>query len=62
MPVYKILCPDCGNEYLTLVMEGARVPQVWVCSHCKGRDGRISEKEVQTSHPWSGSAMESCCG
>ncbi|MXX64378.1 MAG: hypothetical protein F4Y75_08095 [Acidimicrobiia bacterium] len=62
MPVYKIVCPDCGYEYLTLVMEGARVPRVWVCSQCKGRNGRVAEDTVETAHPWSGPAMESCCG
>ena len=37
MPVLSIVCPDCRHEYRSLVLEGAKVPAVWVCPECTGR-------------------------
>ena len=62
MPVLLIACPDCGHEYRTLVAEGARVPAVWVCPSCKGRDGEVLGEVMGTDHPWAGSSMDACCG
>jgi len=37
VPVWELVCPDCGHTFRSLVMEGARVPAVWVCSACGSR-------------------------
>ena len=62
MPVLLIACPDCGHEYRTLVVEGARVPAVWVCPGCKGREGEVIAEVAGSGHPWSGTSMDACCG
>jgi len=62
VPVLLIGCPDCGHEYRTLVVEGARVPTVWVCPGCKGREGEVLEEAVRSDHPWCGPSMDACCG
>ena len=61
MPVLLIACPDCGHEYRTLVVEGARTPAVWVCPDCKGRKGEVVEQVAGADHPWSGASMGDCC-
>ncbi|MXY77502.1 MAG: hypothetical protein F4Y40_10585 [Acidimicrobiia bacterium] len=62
MPVLLIACPDCGHEYRTLVVEGARVPAVWVCPDCKERKGEVIGEVAGSGHPWSGPSMDVCCG
>ncbi len=62
MPLLKIACPDCGDEYQTLVVEGARIPTVWVCAKCKRRNGRVVEiLKDDNGHPWAGPSMDTCC-
>jgi len=60
VPVLEIACPDCGLRYQTLVVEGGRVPTVWVCPDCKGRKGEVLGEVPKSDHPWAG-AMKSCC-
>lgn len=62
MPVLRIVCPDCRNEYRSLVVAGAKVPTVWVCPECSGRGARVAEVLHGTNHPWSGESMDECCG
>lgn len=63
MPVLQLACPDCGNEFRSLVMEGAKVPEVWVCSKCGSRRAEPHGFDEQTKHPWTdGSVSCSCCG
>lgn len=62
MPVLRIVCPDCRNEYPSLVVAGARVPTVWVCPECSGRRARVAEVLNEANHPWSGETMDDCCG
>ena len=37
MPVYAILCPDCGHTARSVVLAGCKMPSEWVCVHCDGR-------------------------
>lgn len=61
MPVLVIECPDCGHDYHSLVVEGAKVPDVWACSQCGGR--RAAPKtQIESTHPWASSCMDGCCG
>lgn len=62
MPVLLIRCPDCDHQYRSLVAPGARVPKVWVCSKCRGRDAQPVGQEPESPHPWSDHAMDGCCG
>lgn len=62
MAVLRIACPDCGSEYRSLVVAGAKVPTVWVCSECSGRRARVAEVLHDSNHPWSGKSMDDCCG
>ena len=62
MPVLNIECPDCGHEYRSLVLEGARVPTVWVCPECAGRRAEVAGVITESHHPWAGDAMDTCCG
>jgi transcription elongation factor Elf1 len=62
MPVLLISCPDCGHQYRSLVVEGTRVPPVWVCSRCGG-DSAAPEGDTDGSgHPWADACMDGCCG
>lgn len=62
MPVLSIVCPDCRHEYRSLVIEGARVPKVWVCPECAGRRAEVAGVIGEASHPWAGDSMDACCG
>ncbi len=62
MPVLRIVCPDCGHQYHSLVVAGARVPAVWVCPECSGRRAEIAETIPDGGHPWAGRSMDACCG
>ncbi|MGH8760457.1 MAG: FmdB family zinc ribbon protein [Burkholderiales bacterium] len=36
MPVYQLLCPDCGHRFSGMVFAGTREPEKWVCAECGG--------------------------
>jgi ribosomal protein L37AE/L43A len=61
MPVLDLRCPDCGHEFRSLVMEGCKVPDVWVCSACGSRRARPTATTEITDHPWSGGPSCGCC-
>jgi hypothetical protein len=61
MPVLILRCPDCGHEFRSLVMEGAKVPKVWTCAECGGRRAEPHGTEVGR-HPFAGGASCGCCG
>ena len=62
MPVLDLRCPDCGHGFRSLVMEGAKVPEVWVCSACGSRRAHPEHTVEVTDHPWSGGRSCGCCG
>jgi hypothetical protein len=62
MPVLRIRCPDCGHEYRSLVMPDARVPPVWSCSGCGGRNAQPLEPDERAAHPLADGSGCSCCG
>lgn len=51
MPVYTILCPDCGHEFKSLVLKGTRMPQEWTCSQCGSRRPQPNLDKVPEPHP-----------
>ena len=61
MSVLRIACPDCGAEYRSLVVAGAKVPPVWVCPECSGRRAKVAEVLCDSNHPWAGTSMGDCC-
>jgi hypothetical protein len=68
MPVLELVCPDCGHRFRSLVMDGARVPPVWVCSVCGSRRAHPQPTLAPLHHPWSGDPDDGrsggcgCCG
>jgi transcription elongation factor Elf1 len=60
MPVWELTCPDCGHQFRSLVMAGARVPQVWVCSACGSR--RAHPRAVLESDPFTSGHGGCGCG
>lgn len=62
MPVLELTCPDCGHEFRSLVMDGTKVPTVWVCSACGSRRAHPFHTTEVTDHPWSGGSSCACCG
>ncbi|MFC4941903.1 hypothetical protein [Pseudonocardia sp. GCM10023141] len=62
MPVLELRCPDCGHEFRSLVMDGTKVPEVWVCSACGSRRAHPFHVIEATEHPWSGGRSCGCCG
>jgi len=62
MAVWELLCADCGHEFRSLVMPGARVPAVWVCSVCGSRRAHPQAVVDGTGHPFSGGPSCGCCG
>jgi ribosomal protein S27E len=62
VPVLRIRCPDCGHEYRSLVMPDARVPPVWTCSGCGGRNARPLGADDEAGHPLAGGSGCACCG
>lgn len=61
MPVLVLRCPDCGHEFRSLVMDGAKVPERWTCAECGSRRPQPHRTEVGT-HPFAGGASCACCG
>jgi hypothetical protein len=64
MPVYALHCPDCGQDFRGLVLEGTKSPDVWCCSQCKSDKAAIvGEPEP---HPWEKNHKPGagcpCCG
>jgi transposase-like protein len=62
MAVLMIECPDCGHTYRSLVVEGTRVPSVWACSECGGRNAVPKGGADSSGHPWANACMDDCCG
>jgi hypothetical protein len=64
MPVFTILCPDCGQESKTLVLKGLRMPTEWVCSRCGSRRAQPDPDKAPEPHPWETGhgAGCPCCG
>jgi rubredoxin len=62
MAVLMIECPDCGHSYRSLVVEGTRIPSVWVCSECGGRKAAPKGEAESSGHPWANRCMDDCCG
>jgi hypothetical protein len=61
MAVLLIECGDCRHRYRSLVVEGTRPPQVWMCSSC-GSDRAAPLGRVDAAgHPWAGECMDGCC-
>ena len=52
MPIYAILCPDCGNLAKSLVLAGCRMPERWACSVCGGERARPDPSRRAEPHPW----------
>jgi rubrerythrin len=65
MPVYALVCPKCGHEFRSMVLEGTRAPSVWECSKC-GSDGVVVKPgALVLEHPWEQRQYRSvcpCCG
>lgn len=61
MPVVELRCPDCGHEFRSLVMEGTKTPEVWVCSQCTSRRAEPVHTHPD-GHPWAGGSADLCCG
>jgi rubrerythrin len=59
--VLELRCPDCGHEFRSLVLEGTKMPEVWVCSQCDGRRAEPTHTHSD-GHPWSGGSADVCCG
>jgi len=64
MPVYTIVCPDCGRVAKSLVPTGTRMPTEWTCSGCGGRRARPDPEKRPEPHPWETGhgAGCPCCG
>lgn len=60
MPVWTLSCPACENAFRSLVMEGARVPAVWVCSACGSRDA--TPVDVREGGPLAAGGYGCGCG
>ncbi len=55
MPVLALECPDCGHQFLSLVMAGTKPPDVWVCSQCASQAVMPKAMPITHGHPWDGS-------
>ena len=64
MPVYPILCPDCGHGFGGMVFAGTRVPEVCVCPECGCGWARPLEDRPPLPHPLEAAhgAGCPCCG
>ena len=62
MPVLQLRCPDCGHQFQSLVIEGTKVPSVWVCSQCGSREAQPVGTVDHIRHPWVTGCVDGCCG
>ena len=64
MPVYHLLCPDCGHSFTGMVFAGTRLPEVWVCSQCGGDQAQPRPECPPEPHPLESAhgAGCPCCG
>jgi hypothetical protein len=64
MPIYEILCPDCGHLAKSLVLAGCRMPERWACSVCGGERAHPDPATPAEQHPWElgHGAGCLCCG
>lgn len=60
MPVFWFDCPDCGNTFQSLVLNGTRPPTIWTCSKCGGRRAAPSADRQPIPHPWETSHGSGC--
>ncbi|HVL86141.1 MAG TPA: hypothetical protein VM367_17895 [Pseudonocardia sp.] len=60
--VLELRCPDCGHGFRSLVMEGTKVPEEWVCSACGGRRAYPLRTQEGSDHPFAGGQGCACCG
>jgi transcription elongation factor Elf1 len=60
MAIWTLSCPSCGHHFRSLVMEGTKVPQVWVCSACGSREA--APVDVQEGGPFTAGGSSCGCG
>jgi hypothetical protein len=41
MPIYQLLCLDCGHRFGGMVFAGTRESEKWICSQCGGDRAQI---------------------
>ena len=51
MPIYQILCPDCGHGFSGMVFAGTQAPEKWVCSQCGKDQARLRKDCPPIPHP-----------
>lgn len=61
MPVYTLVCPDCGHRFKGLVLAGTRPPRIWECSQCGGADAGPDPETPPRAHPWEGKGHGAGC-
>ncbi len=65
MPILTLECPQCSHVFQGLVLEGTRMPEVWVCSNCGSREAHLLPDEEPVTHPWEeeghGPGLCPCC-
>lgn len=52
MPVFLVECPDCLHRFKGMVFEGAKLPDIWVCSKCKSDRAAPMNGVEPARHPW----------
>ncbi|HLF97324.1 MAG TPA: zinc ribbon domain-containing protein [Methylococcaceae bacterium] len=64
MPIYQLLCPDCGHRFSGMVFAGTREPECWICSQCGSDKARPVPGEAPVPHPLEAAhgAGCPCCG
>ena len=64
MPVYLLKCPDCGHEFQSLVLNGAKIPEIWICSDCGSRAAQPIGERASDFHPLENKHVKGCpcCG
>ena len=60
MPIYVILCPECGSVSKTLVLPGCRMPDEWVCGACGGTRAHPHPQIAPQPHPWEAPHASGC--
>jgi DNA-directed RNA polymerase subunit RPC12/RpoP len=66
MPVVTLQCPQCRHEFLSLVLDGTRPPEIWQCSKCGSEKAGPKADAPPLPHPWESSQRYRnacpCCG